>query len=236
MPTYDDHLSYGDASAYGAWAPPASTLDDVWRRYSHWYTRPDDPVRDGLAEGIRRLAIESGSAIARMSVLHLRAHALGWCLDLVGAGQGMPRNPGERDDEYRERLAVLEDVVSRTAIVAAVNALLPPDRPCRHALPATDGCFAGRHFAGRPRPDRPDLGVVRVWGGADVVARFHLDLPRLISETYCFATTGRPTLGFAGRAFLPRTLYTRLYPRIAATLDRIVGDGIRWTADLNPTL
>lgn len=203
MPTYADALTYADAPAYGAWPPPARTLADVWQRFPAWWTEADDPLRDALAAGLRRLWIDVASAAARSAPAHLRAHAKGWALDLVARGVGLVRAEGERDAALRARIATVSDAVTAPALQAAYDAATGYDatdaptaprvrliEPWRHAL------YANRGFLGRRPVDAAatidagaipfvsgaqalfDVGPVRIWDAG--VGRFILSLPPLL--------------------------------------------------------
>ena len=125
MPRYDESIRYDERLAYGRWQPPARSAADVWRGFPAWWTGPDDPARDGMGAGLVAVFNLVASTAARMSRMHLRAHAKGWALDLVARAAGLARADGEADWQLRARLAEVEYVVSPTAVASAVHALLP---------------------------------------------------------------------------------------------------------------
>lgn len=242
MPRYDEQLRYDEGLAYGRWQPPARSADDVWRGFPSWWTGPDDPARDGLGEGLRAVFNLVASTGARMSRMHLRAHAKGWALDLVAGAAGLARADGEADWQLRARIAEVADVVSPTAVAAAVHALLPEARvvrPSRHTF------FVGRSFVGRPPVDYVATrraadgrvrfatdaygrahGNARVWSG--YFGRFHVVLPAPYA-----APVARPSA--VGRFFVNRrggyaTARAVAARQLAQTLDRVRAAGFRWTA------
>ena len=211
MPTFADALTYRDAPVYGPWPLPAATRDDVWAGFPAWWTDPDDPIRDGLGEALRLVWLRVAGAIARASVLHLRAHARGWALDLVAQGAGYARTDSEDDEALRARLGIIEDVCTSTAIRTALNGILTSVTTCRIWLiePWQHGAFAGRSFVSRPPIDAlamraagrsmvpvagvtailfTDVGPVRAWTG-NGGGQFMVSLPRLAGLTPAFAGT-----------------------------------------------
>lgn len=242
MPRYDEQVRYDERLAYGRWQPPARSAADVWRGFPAWWTEPDDPARDGMGAGLVSVFNAVASTAARMSRMHLRAHAKGWALDLVARAAGLARADGEADWQLRARLAEVEDVVSPTAVASAVHALLPEAivvRPARHTF------FVGRSFIGRPPVDYVatrlagdgavrfatdfygrEIGVARVW--SNYYGRFHLVLPaRTTGPVARPAGVGRFFVGRRRGYATARTVASR---QLAQTLDRVRAAGVRWTA------
>lgn len=197
MPTFSDALTYGDAPAYGAWPVPAQTLADVWQGFPAWWTDADDPIRDALGAGLRRLWLDIASAAARSAPAHLRAHATGWALDLVARGVGLARAEAERDAMLRARIATVSDADTVPALQAAYDATTAPltTQRVRIILPWAHALYAGRGFLGRRPIDAAstdaaggtpfvggvqilyDVGSVRYWSPG--AGRFGLVVPRL---------------------------------------------------------
>lgn len=251
MPRYADAIAYARRLAYGRWQPPALGPDDTWRGFPGWVTEPDDPVRDAIGAGLAEVFTRVSSDAARMSAMHLRAHAREWALDLVAAAAGTVRGPGERDRALRERLAVIEDAVSPDAIRAAATTAMSGAvviEPWRHGL------YLGRGYLGRPPIDHVatreaddgrmhlfDVGRVRLW--SRTVARIHVLLPRRGTQAFLgpAPSIGGGRVDPTGRLFLTRSVsaarsYLSSAARatqtrtLAATLERVRAAGVRWTA------
>lgn len=241
MPRYDESIRYDEGLAYGRWQPPARSAADVWQGFPAWWTEPDDPARDGMGAGLVSVFNAVASTAARMSRMHLRAHAKGWALDLVARAAGLARADGEADWQLRARLAEVEDVVSPTAVASAVHALLPEAivvRPARHTF------FVGRSFIGRPPVDYVAtrlagdgrsrfatdaygraVGTARVW--SSYFGRFHVVLPSYAGALARPAGVGRFFVNRRGGYATARAVVAR---QLAQTLDRVRAAGIRWTA------
>lgn len=245
MPRYAERFAYAARLAYGRWQPPALTPDDVWRGFPAWLTDPDDPVRDAIGAGLAAVFTRVAGDASRLSVMHLRRHARGWALDLVAEAAGATRGPHERDAALRDRLAVIEDVVSPDALRAAASVAYPGAVVIE---PWCHGLYLGRGHFGRPTIDRRatrdagdgvlrffDVGRARIW--SRTVSRIHVVLPRLGTPSYL----GPPGSSTAGRLFLSRSVsaarsYLSSSARasqsvtLAATLERVRAAGTRWTA------
>lgn len=254
MPRYADAFAFGERLAFGRWQPPARTPADVWQGFPGWLIDTDDPARDAIGAGLASVFTRVASDAARMSAMHLRAHAKEWALDLVAAAAGTTRGPGERDLALRERLAVIEDAVSPDAIRAAAAAVMPGAvviEPWRHGL------YLGRGYLGRAPIDYRatreaddgrlrffEVGCVRLW--SRTVARFHVLLPRRGTQAFLgpAATDGTGRVNPTGRLFLTRSVsaarsYLSSTARatqtrtLASTLERVRAAGVRWTASFD---
>lgn len=111
---------YGDTHPVISKADVLAVLPAFWKR--------DDtaPVRDGLVAALTAimLAYQTDASYAAAMVDILRAQ--GTYLDGLGNDRGVPRALGELDPSYRVRLLALPSLVTPTAILAGVNAILAP--------------------------------------------------------------------------------------------------------------
>jgi hypothetical protein len=96
-----------------------------------YFLKPDDPapVRDAILAALLAIVLEwqnrSGYGASQADILR----ATGIYLDEIGLEHGVFRQADELDAPYRARILAVPTLVTPTAILAAVNAILAPFTP-----------------------------------------------------------------------------------------------------------
>ncbi len=107
---------------------PVVDADDVRRELPAQMQGPADgaPVREGLVAAQTAMFLEWQYASANAAAQSDPTRAADFYLDGHGEDRTCIRARGESDDAYRARMLAIPDIVTPTAIVAAVNAILAP--------------------------------------------------------------------------------------------------------------
>ncbi len=113
----------GSSLAGGALA--VNSAADVLAEFPDEHRVPEvAPVRDAFAEGFAEGALAYQREASRAAAQSDPARATGIYLDLHGEDRDVARHAGEIDEDYRPRLFASPAVVTPTALLAGINALL----------------------------------------------------------------------------------------------------------------
>lgn len=118
----------------GAGTRPVTTREDVLAVLPpELVTEELAPVRDRLADALASMLAEYEYRSEISAALADVLRATRTYLSVLGEDYGIPRQPDEADDDYRERVLIPAGVASETAIIAGVNAILSlvTDKQCR---------------------------------------------------------------------------------------------------------
>lgn len=192
----------------------ARSTADLLDQLEHFLPPEYEPMRPhlaGLAAQMREAELAGDTLEAQTKI----GQAVGAFLTLIGRGYGLDRTSEETDDQFRNRIRVLEDRLTKPAIEAAVNELL--------AAYTTDVCE-----------------VVEHWEGGAFVDQAYLDQDYLYSAHNAF-TVIAPLIGDfpAGEDYVDQSYVDQayvgmggadhpVYPAIIARVEQLRAGGVRW--------
>lgn len=242
------------------------------------------PVRDGLVAALKEILKEYQRRSRRSAALSDILRSTGSHLDGLASDHGVFRQPGETNEALRMRVLGIPDLVSPSAILAAVNAILVShtSRRAKYFESELDQWFVedgtatwqsfvynGLTGATPYYPDRlfaddaienggyaiPGREVLGAWAVGDALGRhFILRIPPLESVdndgAYAvdaladgmFVADGTDTSGAESDGtvtsfiFTDQSLSDELYAAIVSVVEMLKGQGIRWTAIVDPLL
>lgn len=220
------------------------------------------PVRDALADSLYALLDRCQEASDYAAAQADPNRAVGAEENGLFEDRGVPRAPGEGDEDYRARAFTNPPISVFSSVRDAVNAILAPftTATCAISDAALDRWFVGtgarswHSYIGRTPgyPERlyapivpgNDPGGARVFD--DTIGRQFLlripDLTGLVSAKVTPLTTTGPVTHRTGfyvgrRAYISGGQFsTTIYRAIVSTVNALVGHSVRWIMFADPKL
>lgn len=192
----------------------ARSVADLLDQVEHFLPAEFEPMRPhlaGLAAQMREAELAGDTLEAQTKI----GQAVGAFLTLIGRGYGLDRTAEETDDEFRNRIRVLEDRLTKPAIEDAVNELL--------SAYTTDVCE-----------------IVEHWEGGAFVDQAYAEQDAIYSAHNAF-TVIAPVVGnfAAGEDYVDQSYVDDawvgmggadhpVYPAIVARVEQLRAAGVRW--------
>lgn len=106
---------------------PVNSVDDIISILP-FFLKSDDspPVRDAIIAALVSIFLAYQDASSYASAQSDILRAVGLYLDGLGSDRGITRQPSELDESYRTRILSIPNIVTPSAILAAVNSILAP--------------------------------------------------------------------------------------------------------------
>lgn len=247
----------------GALPRVVRTRDDVLAILPGEYkTALTAPVRDALADSLLALLDRCQEASDYAAAQADPNRAVGAAEDGLFEDRGVPRAPGEEDENYRTRAFTNPPISVFSSVRDAVNSILAPftSKTCAISDAALDRWFVGtgvrtwHSYIGRTPgyPERlyapivpgNDPGGARVFD--DTIGRqFLLRIPDLTGLVFAKVTpltsagpvTHRTGFYVGRRAYISGGQFsTTIYRAIVSTVNAIVGHSVRWIMFADPKL